>query len=86
MLDDENAAALRENGRVFCLVAEPAEILARVAGGEKRPLLDVPDPEARIQELLDKRREAYGRFPQISTTGKTPEQVAQEIINVMREP
>lgn len=85
MLDDENAAALMENGRVFCLVAEPGEIVARVSGGEKRPLIDVPDPEARIQQLLDQRREAYGRFPQIPTTGKTPEQVVQEIINLIRE-
>lgn len=81
MLDEENAAALMENGRVFCLVAEPEEIVARVGGGEKRPLLNVSDPQARIQHLLDQRREAYGRFPQIATSGKTPKQVAQEIIN-----
>jgi shikimate kinase len=85
MLDDENAASLMENGRVFCLVADPAEIVARVSGGEKRPLLDVPDPEARIQQLLDQRREAYGRFPQIITSGKTPEQVAQEIMKMIYE-
>jgi hypothetical protein len=48
-------------------------------------LLNVPNPEARIQLLLDQRREAYARFPQIPTSGKIPEQVAQEIINVMRE-
>lgn len=85
MLDEENAAALMENGRVFCLTAEPEEIVARVKGGEKRPLLNVPDPEARVQQLLNQRRDAYGRFPQIATTGKTPAQVVQEIMNVMRE-
>jgi len=85
MLDEVNAVTLMENGRVFCLVAEPNEIVERVGGGEERPLLNVPDPAAKIQELLDKRRDGYGRFPQISTTGKSPKQVAQEIINVMRE-
>ena len=85
MLDEANAAALMENGRVFCLVAEPDEIVARVGGGEKRPLLNVHDPAARIQELLDKRREKYGRFPQIMTTGKTPAQVAQAIIEAMKK-
>ncbi len=83
MMNEENAAILMENGRVFCLVADPEEIVARVGGGEKRPLLNVPDPVARIQELLDQRRDGYGRFPQIVTTGKTPTQVAQEIINKM---
>ena len=85
MLDEVNAAALMENGRVFCLVADPEEIVKRVSGGEKRPLLNVPDPVTRIQELLDQRRDGYGRFPQIVTTGKTPAQVAQEIIEAMEK-
>ncbi|MCZ7528405.1 MAG: hypothetical protein M5U14_19770 [Acidimicrobiia bacterium] len=35
MLDEGNAAALMANGRVFCLTAEPEEIVARVReGGE----------------------------------------------------
>ncbi len=85
ILDEENAAALLANGRCFCLTAQPEEILVRVSEGKKRPLLDVPEPTARIQELLDQRRDAYGRFHQIATSGKTPAQVAQEIIDVMRE-
>ncbi len=84
MLDEGNAALLMENGRVFCLVAEPEEIVARVGGDEERPLLNVPDPAARIQELLDERREGYGRFPQISTTGKSATQVAQIILQEMQ--
>lgn len=85
MMDETNAAILMENGRVFCLVADPEEILVRVGGGEKRPLLNVPDPVARIQELLDQRRDGYGRFSQIKTTDKTPQQVAQEIIEAMKK-
>lgn len=85
MLDEANATAFMETGFVFCLVAEPEEILARVGGGEKRPLLNVPDPIARIQELLDQRRDGYGSFPQIRTTGKSPKQVAQEIISAMKK-
>ena len=56
------------------------QVITLWRGGEKRPLLNVPDPVTRIQELLDQRRDGYGRFPQIITTGKTPAQVAQEII------
>ncbi len=79
MLDEVNAAALLENGRVFCLTAAPETIIARLDGDVRRPLLNVPDPAAKIRELLEKRAAAYGRFPQIDTEGKTAVQVAEEI-------
>lgn len=79
MLDEDNAAALGRNALVFCLTAEPEEILARLAGDERRPLLEVEDPAARVRELLQARAEAYGRFRQVSTSGKSPEEVAEEI-------
>ena len=80
MLDEANAAALQASGSVFCLTAVPQTILARVKNDAKRPLLNVPDPAERIAQLLEMRREGYGRFPQISTDGKTAEQVADEIL------
>jgi len=79
MLDEVNAAALLENGRVFCLTAAPETIIARLEGDVRRPLLNVPDPAAKIRQLLEKRAVAYGRFPQIDTEGKTAVQVAEEI-------
>jgi shikimate kinase len=79
MLDEANAAALLRHGRAFCLTATPDEIIARLDGDERRPLLHVADPAAQIHRLLAERAVAYGRFPQITTTGKTPPQVAQEI-------
>lgn len=81
MLDEVNAAALSASGRVFCLTAVPQTILARVRDDAKRPLLDVPNPAAQIQRLLDARREGYGRFPQISTDGKTAEEITDEIVS-----
>ncbi len=80
MLDEVNAAALGRSGRVFCLTAAPETIIVRQEGDVRRPLLNVPDPAAKIRELLEKRAEAYGRFPQIDTEGKTVVQVAEEII------
>ena len=81
MLDEANATALSHNAHVFCLTATPATILTRVlAQADKRPLLNVPNPEARIQALLTQRAAAYGRFPQITTTNKTPKTIAEEII------
>ena len=80
MLDAENAAALSASGLVYCLTAVPQTILARVQGGAKRPLLSGPDPTERIQRLLDERREGYGRFPQLSTDGKTADQIVDELL------
>jgi shikimate kinase len=84
MLDPVNAAALEKNGRVFCLTASPEEILARVGGGG-RPLLNVPDPAARIRGLLAERAAGYGRYPQINTTGKTADEVVWEIERMIHE-
>lgn len=80
MLDPLNAQALGENGRAFCLTAPPEVILQRVAGDRERPLLNVPDPAARIRTLLAERAEGYGRFPQIDTVSKTAVEVTEEIL------
>ena len=80
MLDAGNAAALGGTGKVFCLVAASEELLARLESEPgRRPLLDVADPLARIRALLQEREAAYGRFPQINTSGKTPQQIVGEI-------
>ena len=80
MLDEENAVALEASGLVFCLTAAPQTILSRIKDDDQRPLLNVANPAERIAQLLQMRRELYGRFPQISTEGKTAEQVADEIL------
>ncbi len=80
MLNEENAAALAAAGPVFCLAATPEVILSRlVCESGQRPLLDVPDPEGLVRQLLLERQDGYGRFPQINTTSKTPQQIAGEI-------
>lgn len=86
MLDEGNAAALMANGRVFCLTAAPETILARLQDDDgKRPLLDVPEPASQIARLLELRKERYGRFPQIDTNDKTPDQIAAEILQMINE-
>ncbi|HRQ36356.1 MAG TPA: shikimate kinase [Chloroflexota bacterium] len=85
MLDPVNAEALQRNGRVFCLTATPDEILARVEEDGRRPLLHVPDPAVRIRELLAERAAGYGRYPQIETTGKSADEVVEEITVKIRQ-
>jgi shikimate kinase/3-dehydroquinate synthase len=85
MLDPDNAAALSRNGRVFCLVATPEEIMDRVTldTRHKRPLLEVPNPMERIVELLGARKDQYGRFPQLLTSDKTAEEVTTYLSGIL---
>ena len=50
---------LRQRGVVICLTARPETILARTPPNGSRPLLNVPDPLGRIQELLARREPVY---------------------------
>ena len=79
MLDPDNAAALSASGRVFCLVATPEEIMQRVVKDteHRRPLLEVPNPIERVVELLQQRKDGYGRFLQMETSDRIPEEVTK---------
>lgn len=77
----DNRARMRENGLVVCLNAEPERILCRVSDDDERPLLDVDDPHAEIERLLDARADAYAAIPwQIDTTGLPVAEVAERVI------
>jgi len=85
ILDPENFRALSRNGRVFCLVATPDEIYARIGADRspgERPLLRVEDPRQRIVELLTEREGQYLQFPQIATDDASPDVIADEVINL----
>ena len=87
MLDPHNAAMLGDAGLVFCLAAEPEEILQRIlaeTGAAERPLLAVDDPGQRIYELLNERAEGYGVFTQVRTDGRTPEEITVDIATRVR--
>ena len=86
MLDPANAAALSRRGRVFCLVATPEEILQRVESDTqvRRPLLEVSNPIERIVDLMQKREEDYGRFPQMVTSEKTPDEVTRNMVGIFQ--
>jgi len=52
---------LRARGVLVCLIASPETILQRTKNNPSRPLLNVPDPAARIRELLAAREPFYQR-------------------------
>ncbi len=85
VLKEENMAALRETGIIFCLLADPESIIARTSSSNDRPLLNVEDPLARIKELLSLRMPYYERAGvMINTNGKTPLEVAKEIAEIFK--
>lgn len=83
LLDERNAAALDATGEIFCLHATADELGERLlVDGErsKRPLLDGDDPLQRITDLLADRAEGYGQFTQIATTGRSVDEIVEQII------
>ncbi|MBF0467596.1 MAG: shikimate kinase [Desulfamplus sp.] len=82
--DGKNNGLLEKRGVIFCLVAKPDEIVARVSGDKdiERPLLQVDDPRARIAELLNERKDLYARFIQVDTTGLAPEAVCSLVLEM----
>ncbi len=91
----ENCALLRSHGVSIYLSLDPETALERLklqhtqtlAGGESpeiRPLLAKPDPLAALQDLLTTRAEWYeDAHYTCLTSGKSPEQVAQELIAML---
>jgi len=87
ILDPENFRVLSRNGRVFCLVATPDEIHARITNDESRrdrPLLLVDDPKQRIVELMTEREGDYLRFPQLTTDHAGPDVIAEEVAELWK--
>jgi len=88
MINPINVSLLEKSGHIFCLTATAEEIYQRVSQdlGTSRPLLAGNDPMERITTLLEERRESYGKFTQINTTGKQPKDIANEIIHFNKSP
>jgi shikimate kinase len=83
LLDSANADALTATGRVFCLVANAEEIIGRLradVNGPVRPLLAGDDPAAAVARLLNEREVGYGQFEQVHTAGRSPQDIAADII------
>ena len=78
VLRQENADLLKQNGRIVYLQAELSTLRERLSGDTKRPLLQ----SGRLEELLEKRAPVYESAADftVQADGKTPEEIAGEII------
>ncbi|MEE8452972.1 MAG: shikimate kinase [Thermoguttaceae bacterium] len=86
-LRSENRRAMRNNGQVVWLVAQPETILARMTGdattADRRPNLTDRGPLDEIIGLLEAREPIYRESAHLTvdTEGKTPEQLTTEILD-----
>lgn len=84
VLRQENMDALKENGTVIYLRTSPDVIYERVKNQTHRPLLNVPDPLQRIKDILKQRARYYAQADcEVLTDGKTAQEVAQGIVNIV---
>jgi len=86
VLDEENVCNLKQNGKIICLEAGVDAILERTKRYRYRPLLNVDNPGAKVEELLKARAPFYAKADvSIDTTALTVEQVAEKIKKVIDE-
>lgn len=79
--NEENIKLMKLTGVLVCLTASPEVILKRISGMTHRPLLNVADPRAKIEELLGLRAPFYAQSDhRIDTSALTIEETAQKII------
>ena len=73
--------SLKRHALVVCLWASPERIWQRVSRQAHRPLLQVPDPQQRIRELLAQRQPFYRRADVLlnADTRQVPQTAAQVI-------
>jgi len=89
VLDPVNVDLLRASGWVFLLWASPEEIVRRLASDPK-PLRRPPlkgDLLGEVREVLREREASYRKAAHfvVESTGRSPEEVAGEIMQRLRE-
>jgi len=85
VLDPDNLAALKETGIVFYLSATAQELYSRIKDQTHRPLLNIENPRAKIEKLLEQREAFYAQADYtIDTNHKDTEMICAEIINIIK--
>ncbi|HYC70184.1 MAG TPA: shikimate kinase [Opitutaceae bacterium] len=86
IVPDGMLARLRQRGIVVCLHAPLETILERTSRNALRPLLQVADPMARIQQLFAQREPIYRAAGTVVLTDKRPlREIVTHVLRVYRE-
>ena len=82
VLQQENIDHLKRNGILFYLAASPEIIYKRIKNQTHRPLLNIPHPPTKIQELLNQRKSFYEQAHfTINTDPQSIEDTTQEVLS-----
>ncbi len=85
VLNPDNIKHLKKNGILIYLYTSPAWIYKRIMTNKKRPLLNVKNPLVKIKQLLKDRQFLYRQADHaIDTDGKTPEEVALKVRELLK--
>ena len=86
VMDDENMANLKKNGRVIYLSVSPESIYNNIKHRPYRPLLNVVDPLLKITELLAERKPYYEKADvTIDADHRTINQIAEDVLRVLAD-
>ncbi len=86
LVPEENRRRMVETAVVICLWADEETLIERLREDRRRPLLARPDWKNVLRDLLAQRRSAYRSLPyHVDTTGKSVDEVAEEVVAVYRE-
>ena len=82
----ENAEVLGKASRMVYLTATIEEIIERTNHDNTRPLLEVENPVTIASELIERRKPVYTKYAEITidTTGKTPDEVVEMVLEALR--
>jgi shikimate kinase len=81
-IGEGNLASLKTHALVVCLWASPEALYERVRGHNHRPLLNEPDPLAKIRELLAVREPYYRQADVlVNTELRSLREVALQVIH-----
>jgi shikimate kinase len=82
VINPNNLASLKSHALVICLWASPEIIWERVKAQTHRPLLQHPEPLAKIRELIEERSAAYHEADAMIHSGfRSPREVAQQVLH-----
>ncbi len=85
VLDKDNIKLMKKTGALICLSATSKEILKRVSTSTLRPLLNVAEPQNRIELLLKKRQPYYMQADLIINTSRLSiKQVVARISKILK--
>lgn len=81
VLEERNRPLLHRLGTVVLLDVSSTEVIRRLGRDHSRPLLQGPDREKRVRELMAHRRAAYEESCDFSVRvdGRTPEEITEVI-------